>query len=89
MGIIQPAHMFPQPALIDGADLLQQYHRILAQTYAATGDIDMGGESCLSRLAGDGGGDDGGRMPVAGIVLNDKDRTGPPCSLPTTGERSA
>ena len=68
--------MLTQSAFINGSDLLQQDHGILAQTYTATGNVDMGGQPGLSRLAGDGRGDDRGRMAVSRIILHDQDRAG-------------
>jgi hypothetical protein len=76
MRIVQPSHVFPQATLIDGADLLQKDHRILAQAHTAAGNIDMCRESCFTCLTGDGSGNNRGRMPVSGIILNDQDR---PC----------
>ena len=68
--------MLPEAALVNGSDLLQKDHRILAQPHAASGDVDVGRQLCLAGLAGDGGGDDRGGMAVAGIVLDDENRPG-------------
>ena len=57
---VQVPHMLPEPLFIYGADLLQQYHRILAQAHTASGDIDMGGKPGFAGLAGNGGGNDRG-----------------------------
>ena len=68
--------MFPEAALVDGPDLLQEDHGILGKAHAAPCNIDVGGKPCLPGLAGDGGGNDRGGMPVAGIVLDDEHRSG-------------
>ena len=74
--VVEPAHVFPEAAFVDGADLLQEDHGVLAQAYAASGDVDVGGEPGFSGLAGDGGGDDRGGVAVAGVVLDDEHRPG-------------
>ena len=75
---IQPSHVLPEPLFVNGADLLQQDHRILAQAHTASCDVDMCRESCLSRLACDGCGNDRRGMAVAGIILDDQNRSGTP-----------
>ena len=82
-------HPLPQPPLIQRTDLLQQDHRILGQAAALGRHLDMGGQLGLPRLGGDGRCDDGGAVAVAGVVLTMSTGRTPPCSLPTTGLRSA
>ena len=54
LGLVQPPHMLPQAALIDGPDLFQEDHRILGQSDAAACDVDVGGQTGFAGLAGDG-----------------------------------
>ena len=86
---VQMAHMLPQTLLINGADLLQQDHRILAEPHTAACDIDMCRKPGLSCLAGDGSGNDRGRMAVARVILYDQNRSCSTLLAATTGERSA
>ena len=69
--LIHMAHMLPQTPFVDGADLLEQHHRVLGKSHIMPGKGDMRRQAGLAGLAGDRSG-----------------RT-PPCSLPTTGLRSA
>ena len=54
---VQMPHVFPQSALVDGADLFQQDNGILAEPNAASGYIDMGWQAGLACLAGNGSSD--------------------------------
>ena len=81
--LIHMAHMLPQTPFVDGADLLEQHHRVLGKSHVMPGKralpdwlviaaaITVG--ECL--------------FPVSFCTI----KTGlvPPCSLPTTGLRSA
>ena len=64
--------MLPQALFVDGPDLFQQNHRILAQTHAAAGDIDMCRQPGFPCLAGDGRRNNCWGMPVSGIILNER-----------------
>ena len=50
--------MLPQTALVNGADLLQQDHRVLGEAHAVGVDVDVGGELGLAHAGGDCGGND-------------------------------
>ena len=83
-GFIQPAHMLTQAFFVNGPDLLQEHNGVLCQADLMTGQGDMGRQPRLPCLTGDG------ReclLPVSFWTIS----TGrvPPCSLPTTGLRSA
>ena len=87
--VVHPAHMLPQTLFVQCPDLLQQDHRIFGQAEAVGGQGDMGGQAGLSRLGRDGRRNHRWAVLVAGVVLDDEDRADAPCSLPTTGLRSA
>lgn len=87
--LVRVAHVLAQAAFVDGADLLEQDDGVLIQPHVVPGERNVRREPRLAGLAGDGGGDDGWRVFVAGVVLNDEHGRVPPCSLPTTGLRSA
>ena len=87
--VVQPTHLLSQPFFIQGPDLLQQDHGILGQAVIHGGQLNVRRELGLAGLGCDGGGDHRRAVPVACVVLDDKDRADTPCSLPTTGLRSA
>ena len=74
MCIVQFTHVFPQASLVDGPNLFQKDYRILAQTHAATGNIDVSWKPGLSGLAGNGRRNDRRAVTVSGIILNDQYR---------------
>ena len=69
-------HMFPQAALVDGADLLQQHDGVLAEPHVSPGEGDVGGQLGLAGLAGDGRRNHRRGMLVARIVLHDEHGAG-------------
>ena len=77
LAVIQTTHMLPQAPLVNGADLLQKNDGILAQPHTAPGNVDMGRQPGFSGLTGDRCGDHRRRVPVTGIILYDKNGTGP------------
>ena len=69
------SHFFFQAALVKSPDLLQEDDGVLGKAAAVGIQLDVSGELCLVPLAGDGGGDDGGAVAIAHIVLDDEDGT--------------
>ena len=76
---VEVAHFVAEAFFIDGAHLLEQDHGVLGEADAFGGEIDVGREAVFPEAAGDGGGDDGGAVSVADVVLDDED--GPDSSL--------
>ena len=74
--IVKMAHFVLKPPFIDGSYLLQQHNGILGQPSVGFY-RDMGGKPCLSGLACDSGGNYGGALFVAHVILNDQHRTYP------------
>ena len=72
---IETAHMLTQAFFIYGTNLLQKHHGILGQSHIHAGQSNVRWQFCLSRLTGNGRGYDRGRMPISGIVLDDKYRS--------------
>ena len=70
--LVRVAHVLAQAAFVDGADLLEQDDGVLIQPHVVPGERNVRREPRLAGLAGDGGGDDGWRVFVAGVVLNDE-----------------
>ena len=70
--VVEVSHPLAQAAFIEGADLLKQNDRIAGESGALGVDIDMGGEARLAHPRGDRGGDDGGAVFIADVVLNYK-----------------
>jgi hypothetical protein len=68
--------MLSKAAFIDGSDLFQKDHRILAQTYAASGNIYVCRKTSFSCLTGDGCSDYRWGMAVSGVILNNKNGSG-------------
>lgn len=69
---IQTAHVLLEPSFIDGSDLLEKNDRIPRQAAAGGVQLDMGGQTGLVLLTGDGGGDHGGTETVPYVVLYDQ-----------------
>ena len=53
--LVQPTHVLPQAALVDGPDLLQEDHRVFGQAHTVSSDVDVGRQAGLTGLAGNGG----------------------------------
>ena len=87
--VVHPAHMLPQTLFVQCPDLLQQDHRIFGQAEAVGGQGDMVGRRAFPVW------DVMAAAITVGLCLLPVSfwtmRTGrtPPCSLPTTGLRSA
>ena len=79
------AGMLTQAALINGSDLLKQNDGVLRESHVVAGQRNVRRQARLAGLAGNGGGEC--LLPVSFCTMS----TGrhPPCSLPTTGLRSA
>ena len=77
-GAVDSAHVLPQTLFVQGADLLQQNHRVLGQTKLAGCQGNVGGQLGLSRLGGNGRGNDSGAVTVARVVLHDEHRAHAP-----------
>ena len=84
-GLVDAAHALAQAGLIQGADLLEQDDAVPVETGAALRERDVRRELRLVEAAGDGRGDDRGAVSFCTISTGRM----PPCSLPTTGLRSA
>ena len=86
---VEAAHALAQPGFIQRADLLKQDHAVPVEPDARPAEIDMRREPGLPGLAGVAAAITVGlwRLPVSFCTIS----TGriPPCSLPTTGLRSA
>ena len=78
-----------QAVLIQRADLFQQHHTVLGKAGICRPDVDMGGQAALSSRDVMAAAITVGlcRLPISFWTMS----TGriPPCSEPTTGERSA
>ena len=70
----QMADVLVQPALVHGAELLQQDDRRKLQTVLRVNKVVRRQLGLDAHLAGNGGNDDRGAVPVSDIVLNDNDR---------------
>ena len=68
----------PQAVFIQCADLLQQHDAVLGEARIFGPDVDVGGKPGFVQLC---------RLPISFCTMS-TGRT-PPCSEPTTGERSA
>ena len=79
----------PQAVFVQRADLLQQHHAVLGKACVLCPDIDVGGRRALSSRDVMAAAMTVGlwRLPISFCTMS----TGrmPPCSEPTTGERSA
>ena len=73
-----------EPPLIDGPDLLQQNDAVLGKP-ERRGEFNVRGEPRLVDLARDGGGDDGGGILVARIVLHHQHGAHPALFAPHNG----
>lgn len=69
---VKTAHFLFKSLLVYGADLLEQYNRILCKPAAVGVDRNMGRKVCFVPLAGYRGGYNGGTVFVADIVLDYK-----------------
>ena len=58
-------HFLAEPFFVDGADLLEQDDGVLIQPHVVPGERNVRREPRLAGLAGDGGGDDRGRIEPA------------------------
>ena len=75
--VVELAHALAQAGFVDGAYLLEQDHAVAVQTHALPGQLYMGRQPRLARLARYRGRDDRGAVPVARVVLNDEHRAHP------------
>ena len=64
----------PQAALVQRADLLQQNHTVPCKAAVSRTDADVGGQAVLVLPGGDGGGNNGGAVAVAHVILHDQNR---------------
>ena len=79
---VHAPHALAQPPLVERSDLLEQHHAVARQTVVRRGERDMRRQVMAAAITV-------GlyRLPVSFCTMS-TGRT-PPCSLPTTGERSA
>lgn len=72
-----PACKAEQAGFIESAYLLEQNNAVPVESHASGFQLNVRGESGFADLTGDGGGDDGRRMPVADVILYNKYRAHP------------
>ncbi len=71
--IIEHTDTLFKSSLVESTYLFEKDYRIFCQTELPLMKFDMSGQFCFGELACDRGHNDGGRIFVANIVLNDKD----------------
>ena len=79
----------PQAVFIQRAYLLQQHDAVLGKARIFGPDVDVGGKPGFVQPGCNGGCNDRGAVPVAISFCTMSTGRTPPCSEPTTGERSA